>query len=383
MTGDSRAARLGSIDLLRFAAAAAVLLFHFTFFRDSTHRYPDWLTDVTRYGYLGVDLFFVISGFVVLMSAWQRTPSAFLASRGARLYPAYWIGVTLATVVVVVAGLATVRPGQYVANMTMFQAWLGQENIDPVYWTLRAELTFYLYLLVLLMIGLTRTRLLVVMWVWLALSALWSLVEPGGPIGTIGTKALMPASSHYFVIGMALFLWHRFGRSWAAALLVLAGVTRILVEAPRFAAEEALQAGRPVPAAPAVVVACLVVVVMWWVADGRAPALERRWVLLLGALTYPLYLVHDQVGVAVYREFGDANAWLVLAVLTAGVLLLAYLVHRLVERPVARPFRRRLARSLRPLDALTLGARGAPAADQEPSPGAGTSVAPARSGSEA
>lgn len=46
------------------------------------------LSEVTRYGYAGVNLFFVISGFVILMSVWGRTAPQFIASRVSRLYPA-------------------------------------------------------------------------------------------------------------------------------------------------------------------------------------------------------------------------------------------------------------------------------------------------------
>jgi peptidoglycan/LPS O-acetylase OafA/YrhL len=60
---------------------------------------------VSRYGYLGVDLFFVISGFVVQLSAWDRRPPEFVVSRIVRLYPAFWIAVTV--VVVIPASMPT------------------------------------------------------------------------------------------------------------------------------------------------------------------------------------------------------------------------------------------------------------------------------------
>ncbi len=71
------------IDLLRITAALSVVIYHYTFSGYVRHltsiAYPA-LSIVTRYGYLGVDMFFTISGFVVLLSAWGRRPHEFVIS---------------------------------------------------------------------------------------------------------------------------------------------------------------------------------------------------------------------------------------------------------------------------------------------------------------
>src|SRR5712692_76407 len=101
--------RLYEIDLLRITAALAVVLYHYTFSGYARHltaiAFPA-LSTVTRYGYLGVDMFFVISGFVVLLSAWGRRPHEFVISRIVRLYPAYWVAVTITAIVAITYGNA-------------------------------------------------------------------------------------------------------------------------------------------------------------------------------------------------------------------------------------------------------------------------------------
>src|ERR1019366_5159909 len=96
--------RLYEIDLLRITAALAVVLYHYTFSGYAGHltsiAFPA-LSHVTRYGYLGVDMFFTISGFVVLLSAWGRRPHEFVISRIVRLYPAYWVAVTITAIVAI------------------------------------------------------------------------------------------------------------------------------------------------------------------------------------------------------------------------------------------------------------------------------------------
>src|SRR5699024_10591942 len=94
-----RRGRLRAMDALRLLAALAVVLFHFTT-RDHgrwgaqlPHEVFPALSHVVRYGYAGVHLFFTISGFVILMSVWGRSPRQFVASRISRLYPAFWVAV--------------------------------------------------------------------------------------------------------------------------------------------------------------------------------------------------------------------------------------------------------------------------------------------------
>src|SRR5690348_11363931 len=100
----SKVDRLYEIDALRIIAAVAVVVYHYTFADFAggltMTAFPQ-ISPVTRYGYLGVDLFFVISGFVCLLTALNRKPHQFVISRIVRLYPAYWVAVTLTTVAVV------------------------------------------------------------------------------------------------------------------------------------------------------------------------------------------------------------------------------------------------------------------------------------------
>lgn len=61
--------------------------------RAALRDFAPLLHEIRRYGWLGVEFFFVISGFVICMSCWGRTPAQFTVSRIARLFPAYWYAV--------------------------------------------------------------------------------------------------------------------------------------------------------------------------------------------------------------------------------------------------------------------------------------------------
>jgi len=89
--------RLQILDLLRFCAALGVMVYHLTFVPTfiAGGALFDGLAEITRFGFLGVDLFFMISGFVILWSADNRTALEFAVSRVARLMPSYWVSMTI------------------------------------------------------------------------------------------------------------------------------------------------------------------------------------------------------------------------------------------------------------------------------------------------
>src|ERR1700738_3983155 len=94
-----RGHRLYELDLLRLLAAGSVVAFHFTYGNHSLGfnpvAYPAAVTAVTKYGFLGVQVFFFISGIVILNSASSGSARRFAISRMVRLYPAYWACVTV------------------------------------------------------------------------------------------------------------------------------------------------------------------------------------------------------------------------------------------------------------------------------------------------
>lgn len=152
--------RFRELDGLRGLAALGVVLHHFAGGYQS--RYPDAPPPVIEadWGAYGVQLFFFISGFVILMSAGRaRRPVDFAISRVSRLYPVYWIAVTLAIVLTVIFRVPHTPQSlrDRVLNYTMVQRWLQIPNVDDVYWTLAVEMQFYVMVFILL--WWTRCRL--------------------------------------------------------------------------------------------------------------------------------------------------------------------------------------------------------------------------------
>lgn len=350
-TGGARrrsSGRLVAMDGLRFGAAAAVLLYHFTA-TSSVSGYwgvaaPDafpLLNEVTRYGWLGVELFFMISGFVILLSADGRGVAGFVASRVGRLFPAYWACIVLTT------GLQQVWSGgrqttltETLVNLTMVQDLFAVTGVQVVFWTLLVELKFYLLVFVVLAFGpLTRHRVL-------AFAALWPLA--GWAAQALGAHWLadwlVPDYAPYFSVGMLLFLAYRDGFDMVTSVLLAGGlglcVLRVL-EATGRASD--LQGVAVSPVVTVTVLLASVAAVWATTLPGRTDPPRRLAAALgtVGALTYPIYLVHTQFGYAVIDVLAHETTRTV-ALFAAGVLslVLAVAIHYGVERPTSARLRR-------------------------------------------
>jgi peptidoglycan/LPS O-acetylase OafA/YrhL len=147
-----------AINLLRFFAACGVLFNH-VFGSLVAKGYIlsglGFFSLFTQYGYLGVDLFFIISGFVISLSSEGRTFSEFVGSRFIRLFPVFWICVSISTLFIVLFGAqfgTHVSLFQYLFNLTMLPLHFGDyPYIDGSYWTLEIELKFYTLIAVILL----------------------------------------------------------------------------------------------------------------------------------------------------------------------------------------------------------------------------------------
>jgi len=335
--------RLAALDGLRFAAAAAVVVYHLTA-RTSSAWGPgqaDALGGVgrwTSYGSLGPELFFVVSGFVVLMSVWGRPTAHVVASRVARLYPAYWVAVltTGALLLLLWPEGKHVTVHQVLVNLTMVQSALGVEHVDGVYWTLWTELRFYALVGLFSLVGVTRRRALAVVVLW-PLAAVTAERAGWDGLATVLVSDYAPL----FAAGMALHLAFRAAddgpRLGAATWCAVVGNTLLAVW--RVVPSRSDVLARTTGYEPSAlllgagVVGCVAAVAV--VTLTPLARIDSRRLTAAGALTYPLYLVHEYWGLYVVRL---TSPWLPAAVSVAAavavVLGLAWGVHRGVERPL-------------------------------------------------
>jgi peptidoglycan/LPS O-acetylase OafA/YrhL len=325
--------RVNEIDLLRFLAALSVVIFHYSFrgyAADdmSVMPYP-LLAPFSKYGYLGVELFFMISGFVILMSAANGSLRNFVVSRISRLYPAFWACCTITFLVTLAIGEPhySASVGQYLVNMTMLNGFIGVPSIDGVYWSLFIELVFYALVSAVLIMGrIHQAQSFLVFWL------LVSIALEAFPVGFLNDLLIVDYAA-FFIAGASYFLIWSQGISRTRVVTIAAALALAI-----FQAVENLQffekhyntsmSGFVV----AGIIGAFFFVFLLISLRATAALNANRWALA-GAITYPLYLIHQNVG---FMVFNVAYPMVNPHVLLWGTLLAAigsaFALHVLVER---------------------------------------------------
>jgi peptidoglycan/LPS O-acetylase OafA/YrhL len=308
-----------------------------------------WLSN---YGHLGVDVFFVISGFVIslTLSKVRITPNyfgRFLLRRSVRLDPPYWVAIGLMCAFLETQSVLGKAPsplpskGQLLAHLCYLQGLLGYSQINVAFWTLCIEFQFYVVWCLALGCfqrglvdgGLQATRarwslvLFIVALAWPA--GVLSLARPQAFFFTYWSEFLAGALA-FWVAARALSL-----RSGAAAATLLAGVS--------------LAKGN-VECATAAATALLV---LFSIRQGST----HNWLSaapwqFLGKISYSLYLVHVPIclgmlglRVRVHASDSEWKSWLLFGVTVAGSVLAATLLNWTIELPAMALSRRVSSRS--------------------------------------
>jgi peptidoglycan/LPS O-acetylase OafA/YrhL len=331
-----RQARLQDLDILRGIAACCVLLFHFTVSTDHHHLWPFQVP----WGHFGVELFFVISGFVILMTL-ERSGNIkkFLISRVTRLYPAYWCVVLFTACVLGVLSPATAPLVAVVGDLTMLQAFMRVASLDPSYWTLTAELIFYAAIVSWFRFRSARwpeIEWYCLGWIGVATVIRTMLSIKHADMPGIYATPLLLYYGQFFIIGICLY------RIYIKSAGTQTGVTFVA------AILLSLFGGGPTSLSPGPLAYFLVtgsVTTLVFLASRSWLAFLRNPVLLfLGDISYPLYLVHQRVG----EEFlnlayaHQLPAWLSIPLVLAVLLGIAWLIHQYVEVPARTVLRAKL-----------------------------------------
>ncbi|MDR0482530.1 MAG: acyltransferase [Cellulomonadaceae bacterium] len=374
------APRLLWLDGLRFVAAFAVVIYHFAA-SPTAGRY--WGADpvgvfplanqVGRYGWLSVELFFMLSGFVILMSAQGRSIPEYIGSRVGRLFPAFWAAV-VATAILQFFWDGGRNPGfrATLLNFTMVPDLFGVQPVQVVFWTLLAELKFYVLVGILLAVTswwnrrqARKAQLRMARassgapgdtvppphlrrefpeWTVVAFAVGWPAVAlVVQQLGwTTAAEWLVAPYAPYFGIGMLLYLLRRYRQARLLiplAITVGMGVYHLI---PRAQHAHDLQ---EVPVSVGMSIAIMLLAVLWvWQASSAKATIDdprvAKILVTAGALTYPLYLIHTQFGFllidVLYPQVSD---WTTLGITVLACGVLAWVIHLVAEKRFSKPLR--------------------------------------------
>jgi len=355
--------RLSSLDGLRGILAVYILLGHTMPFVPAT-PWISWLAQSASHGRAAVDVFFILSGMVIFRSLrrWRGEPPsravalAFLRARAARLFPVYLVALMAACAAlflgdpyallpaltrpdardIVAAGWPPQAMAHIAAHLVMAQGILppallpdAEFSILGPAWSLSTEWQFYLCLAATLVLWRPRPAPLVA--ALLAASIAGRALEFLPAAWQFG-RAFLPQEAAYFALGIASDGLAR--QEAKSGPLFAAAMTGCLV----FAASDG---GLAKAGAPLVWAVCLTS--LW--PGNLVGRLTRRLLCLppllwLGAISYPLYLIHAPIQRALMLAAGSLAggepwrfAWLWAPPAILLPILAAWLLHHLVELP--------------------------------------------------
>lgn len=347
--------RFKELDLLRFLAALSVVFYHYiSGFADV---YFNHMTEITKFGYLGVPLFFMISGFVIFASADNRTPGEFAISRLTRVYPTLFVCTTLTVLILYVCdGEVGVSVLQYLVNLTLLNTYAGIEYIDNVYWTLLAELKFYFCIFILLVLGLFK-HYKIWLSVWMIFTITFYFYQQPFFMGGL----ISPEYSAYFIAGIVFFLIRREGLTGFYAMLM--GISLAMASIKTYGHTQWFIAE------PSDLSRLIAVCIVWsfyalffLLSLDKIKLRDSTFLLTLGGMTYPLYLMHSRAGRSLFEHYLHmVNPYLLLCLILVYMLLLSYLVHMYVEKKWANSLKNYLLDKHYPGDK-----RGSFSSNQEP-----------------
>lgn len=315
--------RVYELDVMRFGAALSVLMYHYIM---GSKLFPG-MSIIGRYGFLGVNLFFMISGFVIILSAYDSKPSDFVISRIARLYPAYWISVTLTVVLVILikGNTSGITLHQYLMNLSMINNYFKVEDIDGVYWTLQTELKFYFLIFMLIATKYIR-KIHVWLTIWLFLVILYRFFKQPFFLGWLIT----PFYSSYFIAGIAFFMIRTEGISLYSVMVLLSSIV-VSVSYSSSQIEGFIKNPTEMDRIIAAGLILMIYVLFFVVSLRKINFRYSKLFFILGALTYPLYLIHFRIGFAIF-EFVQMNKYLLLALLTLSMLAASFFISYFMEK---------------------------------------------------
>ena len=353
--------RVEVLDLLRLLAVFAVLLFHYGFRGAVADGFTEvslpGLVPVAKYGYLGVQLFFIISGFVIAYSAEGRTASAFAVARAARIYPTFVLCMTVTFLLALMIGAPRFEASitQWLANLIVVSPALKQPFMDGAYWSIVYEITFYGWVFLLLLFNLFRRETVLIVVVWLAISIVNETILRSGAL----LRLFLTDQSAFFCIGLVLYQIFR-GRRDRTIMLLLAlstavAVTQAFTGADWMREHYHTEFNNLVIAAVCIASVGLVAFAM----NVRRLPLPAGVVLAIGGLTYPLYLLHQHIGYMLFNKFAAVASAPVLVVLAAVLVTAAsFLIWRFFENPVQKRFKQGLSRAADWLGGIAVGGAG-------------------------
>jgi peptidoglycan/LPS O-acetylase OafA/YrhL len=339
--------RYRTIDGLRGIAALSVVFYHLSgnLKLELGLLLPDFINIAFSYGYLGVPVFFVISGFVISLSIGENKItkqyfSNFILRRSIRLDPTYWVSIVIAIVLLSIKAKFMGTDYNIPSFSTIFSHMFYLQDllevsplISVVYWTLCLEVQLYIFYIISVWVAqrfnngvkshyqLAHTVLIVSVGI-ISLAVDYKLIK-------ISIPGLFISSWHYFLMGVLVSNVIR-NLTYSGRTLCVWIFIEILFQSATFI--KAYSTGGIITS---------IFIYILWKKDLLDSVFTRKGFQFLGTISYTLYLIHPDIGWKVIsvaklllKEHMSplVGGWIFIFGMSISIAC-AYALHLVIEKP--------------------------------------------------
>ena len=307
-------------------------MYHYTFRGFSLNNYSiveyPYLSKIFKDGYLGVSLFFMISGFVILLSLENKTNFTFIKSRFLRLYPAYWICLFLSffTISFFGAPYLSVTSFDLFTNVTMFNGFFKLPYVDGAYWSLLIEMKFYILMCFFILLNKKhnfKVDYLITSYIVISLIPLILNIN-SFKIYTIFNYLFTFKYSSFFLSGMIFYMIHKVGLNLKYIFQLFICFAMSIFWSLKGLSKLEHNFNIDFSETMTILYISIFYIIMFLISYGKLQIFNKKIFVKLGALTYPLYLLHQNIGYIILNRFSNfINKYLLLVLLLVFIFVLA------------------------------------------------------------
>ncbi len=318
-----------------------VVFFHFTMGRKEAQL-------GFKLGTTGVDLFFIISGFVIFMSLTKvKNSRDFIINRVSRLYPTYWTCVSITFLLIIIDKIckhSDIPFIQYIGNMTMFQYYFRIPDLDGCYWTMIIEMIFYIGILFLFQFKVLRYLNFLGITLSVILAICTSVFNNNNPVINRLFQAIpLLQFIPLFFAGTVFYKMYtektKLLENYAIVIICL--VCQILLF--NYSGRSRLFISHFEYGIMVTLYFCLFTLFI----NGRLKFVVSKVTLFLGKISFALYLIHEHISIDIIIPFLvnklHVNFWIASVCITLPIIIgLAALITYKIEVPFSKKMKEKL-----------------------------------------
>ena len=318
--------KIYGFDYIRGISALFIMLYHYT------TRYFDIFHNKTFesdhiglwWGCFAVSVFFMLSGYLTAYTYDDKVkPFEFIKKRVLRLYPSYISAIAVTTLFTLIFNSdAFIGVLPTISNLAIYQSLFGIANVDGAYWTLSVEMTFYIIFAVLILFRLIkRIDIINLLWIlFIIFQQVFSHSIPG-IINSASKIIAITDYAHTFIIGVSLC---RIIKKASYKSVILDFINLFACIAVQFRQFSAFRG----------IFLLIFVVLIAFFATKNIFIKFLKPLVFIANISYPLYLVHQNIGYMIIGIFDSYMVGVVVAIVIS--ILIAFLIHHFIETPIVK-----------------------------------------------